>query len=1669
MRSFAPLLQSSCALCAVLLLGTTTLLASTWVEVTPDGALFVSDPASARAPQVQLLERDDTGLSLAVRLHGVEIGQELSPHGDFLRVTCPRTPLAGDVGAPALPVIRRLFCVPPGAEPRVQIEPSAAVRASLDELGLAAPVAPMQGPLSMDWAASRAAAGKAPLFDPGIPPLTASSADFHFSEEVYAADVVKPQAPVRIVPAGIARGIPLYALEVHPVGLVPATGELLLTPSMTVRIDFVGGQGFAGERDLSYLGSAILNPPPAARTDAGHILIVTAPLYTNSAPLTQFVDFKTSQGFTVEVYEPPLGIWNYELHDELRALWGTEDEPDYLVFIGDALRGTGTVTTEAVPTRVGSGLKNSVGDVPYACMDGENDWFPDIPHGRIAVRTVAELQNVMNKILYVETGEYADPTHTERAVFIAGEDSYSDGEAIHNEVIADYFLPLGLDVNRVYAYSYGATTQDVTDAFHAGCFLASYFGHAYGFQGWASPMFLRADLEALSNENLYPLVLSFSCSPARFDYLEPERSPGWLEQWLKEPTKGAAAGYGCATNQTPYGWEEWHNLYRFLFQSMYGDDVRTLGPAVIATAAHFTAFYGPEDPASHDFTEGWYLLGDPTMHLPDDSNDNYLIVTADEYMFSTPLNQFVTHKENLGFNVETYVATPGMTNTDIRDYIRSKWDTPDAYDYVLLIGDTDGFSATTDCVPHFEGGGSKHAATDWPYGCMDDGDDWYPDIPVGRFSVRDVATLQAVVDKTIFVESGDFPDPDYVKRGAFLANPSTYGQAEPTHDWVIENYFAPNNYDGIKLYAAEGADTSDVTAAVNNGALFTLYFGHSSSSGWWDPGFNASNVYNLSNTGLYGIAFGWSCNTARYTEGECFGEAWLRAEDKGAAAYISASNYIYWGSVEAWEPSVVHEKAFFAAFFEDQIWNLGPAWMSGLYRFLTEYGEWDGNPNNPPSAHADECRNFFEEFVILGDPSLRLPQNSGFTLQGTPEELEVCAPDTGQYIINVERTGDFAETVSLSVNGLPEGATASFTVNAAPPPYTSVLTIDNTDAVTPGVYEIQVLGDASSLSRVQPLTLAVSDNDPGNFALLSPPDGAADVGRSPTLIWDASSQASTYLLEVADDPQFLNLVYTATTTEATHQVGSMLSGGTTYYWRVRADNGCGTTGFTPGFSFTTVDQMEYYTEQYEGADAFDLDGYTVLYQVDGSASHYQGCLMTATELPTDPTGGTAINLGDDDHEELYPSLAVPFYGTAYTSFYVNSNGNITFDASDHTYNESLEIHFAHERISALFDDLNPANGGTVSWKETGELVAITFEEVPEYPSDGANTFQIELFFSGDIRITWLGIDSADSIVGLSQGDGIPDDYIEIDNSQLQECGLGVGACCIGEICGIFSEDNCIAVGGIYQGDGTDCEPNPCLEVDATCLIISEVVQGYESGDCPRWMEITNTGSEDFTFTQGGLIVQTDDSTDVQVDVDLTGVTIPAGASFVLVSNFDGACTGAFDAVYQVSADFYTNIAFGYGNERLILTDKADGSHLIDIYGEFGVDGTGQPWEFTRGYAYRVRDSVSGTGGAFVPGLWFFGGVGSLEGDNPTQLLLDFTTPGTHLYSGQCNGLLLGDMDCDGDVDFDDISPFVVALSGADAYYAQYIGCNWYNADCNEDATVNFDDIAAFVDLLSSGF
>jgi hypothetical protein len=874
-----------------------------------------------------------------------------------------------------------------------------------------------------------------------------------------------------------------------------------------------------------------------------------------------------------------------------------------------------------------------------------------------------------------------------------------------------------------------------------------------------------------------------------------------------------------------------------------------------------------------------------------------------------------------------------------------------------------------------------------------------PDIAIGRWSITSVDELQAIVNKTLHVERGNYPDPDYVRRGAFLANPSTQGMAEPSHDDVIDTFFTPNDYTGVKLYAAQGAGTQDVRNAINDGVLFVVYYGHSSSNGWWDPAFDSGDIQSLSNTGLYPVAMGWSCNTAHFSYDECFGETWIREANKGAVAYISASNYIYWGSVEAWRPSTIHERSFFAALFEDDIWTLGPAWQAGCYRFLVDFGEWDGDPNHPPTANVDVCRNFVEEFVLLGDPALQLPQPDGFSLDSSPMAHALCAPpdDEAVYVVNVGQLGTFDEDVTLSLSGAPAGATVDFSVNGVAPPFVSQLTVANLTGVAEGDYLLTINGTSSSKQRSLVVELQIASAPAEAVQLTSPANGATGVALRPTLAWAPAAGALSYDLQIATTPSFDNVLYTRTVTAESHTVEDALGMAAAYFWRVRGLNPCGAGDWSTPFSFVTVNMI---------APAY----YDLLNGETGSYSYFDDAYDGDGDntVPLEPLSNGLGELTDGVlATEHWNSTSGPYVG------WKSIEPTITFHFDAPVTIDVLTIHV----------DDSGGGGGVVPPSDIEITMGGEFRSFAVSDPAGSAPFAAS-FTNLSLTGTQLELTLLDDGFTSSR-------YMML--SEVEFFGqASTGACCIDSVCQIMTEAECVIAGGAYQGDDTTCDPSPCLTQEPGCLIISEVVDGTESGGCPKWIEITNTGLNDFVFFAGGVIVQMDDSTDLEIDVDLTGVVIPAGEELVINSNHGGNCGGAFPFIYGIQPDVQTDALFGDGNDRYILTDTADASNILDTYGEIGVNGTGTVWDYTQGYSYRLSSSNSGNGGVFDPSEWFFGGPGSLTGGDPTQLLLAFTDPARHTYDEPCTGTaVFGDLNGDGVVDGADFVIFATCMAGPD--------------------------------------
>jgi subtilisin family serine protease len=107
-----------------------------------------------------------------------------------------------------------------------------------------------------------------------------------------------------------------------------------------------------------------------------------------------------------------------------------------------------------------------------------------------------------------------------------------------------------------------------------------------------------------------------------------------------------------------------------------------------------------------------------------------------------------------------------------------------------------------------------------------------------------------------------------------------------------------------------------------------------------------------------------------------------------------------------------------------------------------------------------------------------------FTLAVTPSSRTALVGGSAAYTATVGAMNGFTGPVTLSVSGLPAGATGTWTPPTVPGSGGSQLTVSTPQGVAPGVYPLTITGSSGGLSHSIQVTLVVSA---GDFAISASP------------------------------------------------------------------------------------------------------------------------------------------------------------------------------------------------------------------------------------------------------------------------------------------------------------------------------------------------------------------------------------------------------------------------------------------------------------------------------------------------------------------------------------------------------------------------------------------------------
>ena len=402
----------------------------------------------------------------------------------------------------------------------------------------------------------------------------------------------------------------------------------------------------------------------------------------------------------------------------------------------------------------------------------------------------------------------------------------------------------------------------------------------------------------------------------------------------------------------------------------------------------------------------------------------YVIIS--DPLFQTPLQPLIEWKTKKGFHVvESYTNDPnvGTTTTSIKSYVQGLYDNATVNDpaptYLLLVGDVSQ-------IPSFSGNSGSHIS-DLYYCEFDGGGDFYPEMYYGRFSANTVDEVEHQVEKTLTHEKYLFSDPNFLDDIVLVAGVDanyapTYGNGQI--NYATDNYFniAHNLTIHNYLYGSGTPITSDMAQAsasiisnVSEGTGLANYTAHCGSNGWGDPSFNTGDVASLQNYDEYGLVISNCCLPNKFDEPVCFGEALLRADNKGALGHIGASNNTYWDEDYWWS---VGNTSNISANPTYSGTGLGAydCWMheNGEHQndwFITQAQILHaGNLAVTEAGGAEQY--YWEIYHLMGDPSL-------MPYVGIPTSLNVShnailPTGASSFVVNSEENS----YVALSMNGI---------------------------------------------------------------------------------------------------------------------------------------------------------------------------------------------------------------------------------------------------------------------------------------------------------------------------------------------------------------------------------------------------------------------------------------------------------------------------------------------------------------------------------------------------------------------------------------------------------------------------------------------------------------------------
>ncbi|MBT5956925.1 MAG: hypothetical protein HOG97_09240, partial [Candidatus Marinimicrobia bacterium] len=269
----------------------------------------------------------------------------------------------------------------------------------------------------------------------------------------------------------------------------------------------------------------------------------------------------------------------------------------------------------------------------------------------------------------------------------------------------------------------------------------------------------------------------------------------------------------------------------------------------------------------------------------------------------------------------------GTSANSIKSFLQNVLtDFDDPPEIVGLIGDTSGSYS----IPHFTYSGG---ATDVEYSYLS-GNDFLPEIFIGRISVNSSSDISNIINKTLTYEKAVHHGNWWFERAALVGDPTDSGVSTITTMKYIENIMENYGMNDIRKCYDCNSEDNWVENQFDDGILYYNYRGFYGSSGIGQSGLN-SGMYTP-------FAASLTCGTGDYngtSESEQFIREGSLSDPQGAVACVGVSTL----ETHTAYNNIVH-MGIYDGIFSKGMYHAGAALANGKISLYTTY------PTNPNSA-----------------------------------------------------------------------------------------------------------------------------------------------------------------------------------------------------------------------------------------------------------------------------------------------------------------------------------------------------------------------------------------------------------------------------------------------------------------------------------------------------------------------------------------------------------------------------------------------------------------------------------------------------------------------------------------------------------------------------------------------